>query len=128
MGTEAFMAASPALVRRLPATRQATRRTHSRAAEGCHPASLEHVTRHGEDIGAIVASCVSIVDPGFVVLGGGLGSSPLLLPTVREVANRLSYPVEVRTSVLGPDATVLGIEKFAAEQTVGLLTGDDRLC
>ena len=47
-----------------------------RAAEGC-TVSLEHVTRHAEDIGAIVASCVSVVDPGLVVLGGGIGGQPL---------------------------------------------------
>lgn len=93
------------------------------AAEG-NAAALEQVTRHAEDIGAIVASCVSMVDPGLVVLGGGLGASPLLLPTVTEVANRLSYPVEVRTSSLGQDATVLGVEKLASEKAVDLILGD----
>jgi predicted NBD/HSP70 family sugar kinase len=89
----------------------------SRVAEGC-PAATEHAMRHAEDIGAIVATCVSVVDPGLVVLGGGLGGSPLLLPTVDEVANRLSYPVEVRVSTLGQDATVLGIEKLASDRAV----------
>ena len=93
------------------------------AADG-NAAALEQVTRHAEDIGAIVASCVSMVDPGLVVLGGGLGASPLLLPTVTEVANRLSYPVEVRTSSLGQDATVLGVEKLASEKAVDLILGD----
>lgn len=95
----------------------------ARADQGCATA-LANVTRHAEDIGAIVASCVSVADPGLVVLGGGLGSSPLLLPTVFEVANQLSYPVEIRTSTLGQDATVLGIEKLACEQTVDLLLGE----
>jgi hypothetical protein len=64
-----------------------------------------------------------MVDPGLVVLGGGLGASPLLLSTVTEVANRLSYPVEVRTSSLGQDATVLGVEKLASEKAVDLILG-----
>ncbi len=97
----------------------------ARAAQGSVEA-LRQVTRHAEDIGAIVASCVSIVDPGLVVLGGGLGANPLLLPTVRSVANRLSYPVEVRTSALGQDATVLGIEKLASENAVDLILGEVR--
>lgn len=126
MGTEAFMgrvlAAWPQAAGAPPAD---AAELMARAGDGC-AASLEQVTRHAEDIGAIVASCVSVVDPGLVVLGGGLGSSALLLPTVCEVANRLSYPVEVRTSTLGQDATVLGIEKLACEQTVDLLLGDSR--
>ena len=94
-----------------------------RAADG-DAAALAHVERHAEDIGAIVASCVSMVDPGLVVLGGGLGADPLILPTVHEVANRLSYPVEVRTSSLGQDATVLGIERLATEHAVNLILGE----
>lgn len=86
--------------------------------------ALACVNRHAEDIGAIVASCVSMVDPGLVVLGGGLGGNPLLLPTVSEVANRLSYPVELRTSSLGQDATVLGIEKLACDSAVDLILSE----
>jgi predicted NBD/HSP70 family sugar kinase len=97
----------------------------ARASSG-NTTALEQVTRHAEDIGAIVASCVSMVDPGLVVLGGGLGANPLLLPTVQEVANRLSYPVEMRTSSLGQDATVLGIEKLACDSAVDLILGDPR--
>ncbi|MET0744490.1 MAG: ROK family protein [Microvirga sp.] len=93
-------------------------------AEGGHPEAREHVRRHGEDIGAIVSSAVSILDPGFVVLGGGIGTSPLILPHVREVVDRLSYPTQIETSVLGPDATVLGIEMVAANHACDLLLDD----
>ena len=126
MGTEAFMqrvlATWPDSADSQPAD---AADLMARAGEGCATA-LAHVTRHAEDIGAIVASCVSVLDPGLVVLGGGLGGSSLLLPTVSYVANRLSYPVEVRTSTLGQDATVLGIEKLTCEQTVDLLLGERR--
>jgi len=125
MGTEAFMqrvlSSWPASAGQPPAD---AAELMARAAEGC-ATSLKYVKRHAEDIGAIVASCVSVVDPGLVVLGGGLGGSPLLVRTVEEVANRLSYPVEVRTSTLGQDATVLGIEKLVSERTVNLLLGED---
>ncbi|UUP18662.1 ROK family transcriptional regulator [Nitratireductor thuwali] len=94
-------------------------------AESGEEAALRHVMQHADDIGALVASCVSIVDPGLVVLGGGLGSAEMLLPQVREVANRLSYPVEVKTSILGPDATVLGIEKLAVDKVMEVLLAEE---
>ncbi|RJG41721.1 ROK family transcriptional regulator [Mesorhizobium sp. DCY119] len=126
MGTDAFM---QRVAKRWPQSDAPLPRDAAElmamAAAGDEVA-LQHVTRHAEDIGAIVASCVSILDPGLVVLGGGLGANPLLLPTVHEVANRLSYPVEVRTSSLGQDATVLGIEKLACDSAVGLILGDAR--
>jgi predicted NBD/HSP70 family sugar kinase len=85
-------------------------------AEHGHAEAQLHVNRHAADIGAIVASCVSVVDPGVIVLGGGLGASPLMLPGVQETVDQLSYPCEIRSSLLGPDATVLGIERLAIER------------
>lgn len=95
-----------------------------RLAESGHGGALAAVCRHADDIGGLVATCVAVVDPGLVVLGGGVGTSPLLLPTVPEVAARLSYPVTVRSSSLGPDATVLGIERLAIEEALVLLLAD----
>lgn len=95
-------------------------------AESGSGAAQAAVTRHAEDIGAIVASCVAVVDPGIVVLGGGVGGHPRLAPRVEEVANRLSYPVEVRTSTLGSDATVLGIEKLVVDRALEGLVGELR--
>ncbi|MGP2490680.1 ROK family transcriptional regulator [Mesorhizobium sp. PUT5] len=94
-------------------------------AEAGSAAALCHVNRHAADIGAVVASCVSVVDPGVVVLGGGLGASALLLPGVQETANRLSYAAEVRSSLLGSDATVLGIERLAIEAALAHLLGEE---
>ncbi|MDB5666730.1 ROK family transcriptional regulator [Cypionkella sp.] len=88
-----------------------------------HERAQRCVARHAADIGAVVASCVSVVDPGLVVLGGGLGASPLLLPGVQETVNRLSYAADIRNTLLGPDATVLGIERLAIEKALLLLIG-----
>ncbi|WP_244529371.1 ROK family protein [Rhizobium sp. NFR03] len=84
-----------------------------RASKG-DVAATDHVRRHGHDIGRLVAACVAVIDPGFVVLGGGVGSLPLLLPYVREEIARLSYSTDIVTSTLGADATLLGIGKLAA--------------
>jgi len=94
-------------------------------AESGNSAAQQHVAQHAADIGAIVASCVSVVDPGLVVLGGGFGASPLLLPGVREAVDRLSYPTEIRSSLLGSDATVLGIERLAIERALNTALGED---
>ncbi|MFC5992065.1 ROK family transcriptional regulator [Limoniibacter endophyticus] len=92
------------------------------AADGNEEA-IRHVARHAADIGAVVAACVSVVDPGLVVLGGGYGSSPLLAPRVQQVASQLSYPVEIVSSPLGSEATVLGIEKLAIDSSLAKLVG-----
>jgi predicted NBD/HSP70 family sugar kinase len=93
-------------------------------AGGGNPAARRHMARHAAEVGAVVASCVSVVDPGLVVLGGGFGASPLLLPGVRETVSRLSYAAEIRSSLLGPDATVLGIERLAIEHALAVALGD----
>jgi len=93
-------------------------------AEAGNAAAVKAVARHGRDIGAMVATCVSVIDPGLVVLGGGIGTSPLILPHVREVVAKLSFPTEIVSSALGPDATVLGIEQLAAEHAGGQIIGD----
>lgn len=124
LGTEALMArvhqAWPASAGAPP---QDTAHLLTLARDG-HEAANAAVERHARDIGAVVATCVSIVDPGLVVLGGGIGTSPLILPHVRDMANRLSYPTEIQSSTLGADATVLGIEKLAAEHACNLIIGE----
>jgi len=60
-----------------------------------------------------------------VVLGGGIGSNPVLLPYVQEAVDRLSYPTQIVTSSLGTNATLLGIAKLAAEHAQDLLMGDN---
>lgn len=94
-------------------------------AEAGNPAAIDHVERHATDIGALIATCVSVVDPGLVVMGGGVGASELLLPKLREVVGRLTYPVELKTTALGVDATILGIEKLTIAQVLSRLLGDE---
>lgn len=94
-------------------------------AEGGSRVAAEHVERQAADIGALVATCVSVVDPGLVVLGGGLGASPLLLPKVRDVVDRLTYPVDIQCTLLGADATVLGIETLSIGRALDQLLGSD---
>ncbi len=51
----------------------------------------------------------AVVDPGIFILGGGIGSNPLLLEPVRRYVDDIApYQIEVVTSTLGDRASVLG--------------------
>ncbi|MEU6411973.1 ROK family transcriptional regulator [Microbispora sp. NPDC046933] len=88
-----------------------------RAGEGCPPAQRA-VTEHATQVGRLVVAVVALLDPGLVVLGGGVGSNPLLVQGVQETLSTLSIPVEIRQSGLGATATVEGAAVLAREQAL----------
>ena len=56
-----------------------------------------------------VVAVASVLDPQLVVLGGGIGAREEMLPPVRRwLARLMRDPVEVRTSVLGHRASLVG--------------------
>ncbi len=67
---------------------------------------VEHVAAR---LGAAIATVCAILDPGLVVLGGGIGANPLLLRPVRGAAAAL-VPITARieTSLLGDRAALQG--------------------
>src|SRR5207248_4036138 len=67
---------------------------------------VEHVASR---LGAAIATVCAILDPELVVLGGGIGASPLLLSPVRGSAAAL-VPITARieTSLLGERAALQG--------------------
>ncbi len=68
-----------------------------------------HVNVHAGDIARIAAACISVVDPDIVVLGGGLGGNPILLPYINKAMSELKLPTPVVSSHLAADATLRGI-------------------
>jgi predicted NBD/HSP70 family sugar kinase len=67
---------------------------------------VEHVAAR---LGAAIATVCAILDPELVVLGGGIGSSPLLLSPVRGAAAALvPMTARVETSRLGERAALQG--------------------
>jgi len=66
-------------------------------------------------VGEMAAAVVAILDPGLVILGGGVGQSPLLLDSVRATVRRLTLETEIRSGVLGQDATIMGAARLAAD-------------
>jgi predicted NBD/HSP70 family sugar kinase len=67
-------------------------------------------------LGAAIATVCAILDPELVVLGGGIGSSPLLLRPVRGAAAAL-VPITARieTSLLGDRAALKGATAVALQ-------------
>lgn len=69
----------------------------------------EVVSAEADLVSRAVLSTVALLDPAFVVLGGEIGSQPLIADAVRKRMQAIApYPVDVRTSTLGERAPVLG--------------------
>lgn len=87
-------------------------------AERKQPAAVEIVDEHAVEVGKLAASITALLDPGLVVLGGGVGRNPLLLPGIVRTLGSLSWPVDVVASELGVRATVLGAAHLARDRGI----------
>jgi predicted NBD/HSP70 family sugar kinase len=74
-------------------------------------AVVEHIAAR---LGSAIATVCAILDPELVVLGGGIGASPLLLRPVRGAAAALvPLTARIETSLLGERAALRGAIAFA---------------
>jgi predicted NBD/HSP70 family sugar kinase len=94
----------------------------ARAEAGSIPA-LAWVNRHAQDIGRLVAACVGMLDPGLIVLGGGVGQNPLVVQEVQRVMKELTWSTEIAVSSLGTNGTALGAMRLAADYGLALILG-----
>jgi predicted NBD/HSP70 family sugar kinase len=87
-------------------------------------AVVDHVAAR---LGTAIATVCAILDPDLVVLGGGIGSSPLLLPPVRASAAAL-VPITARieTSLLGERAALQGAIAIALNAARTMLLSGGR--
>jgi predicted NBD/HSP70 family sugar kinase len=106
---------------RWPGGREAAPRTaadlFALAEDGLAPARAL-VEEHAAHVGKLAASLAAVLDPGMVILGGGVGGNPLLTQGVAATLGRLSWPTSVLVSTLGDQATVLGAALLARERGV----------
>lgn len=79
------------------------------------------VDQHSADIGRLVVGVMSVIDPGLVVLGGGVGQNQLVLPEVRRITSSLAWDTEITTGALGDHATVLGAVHIAITRSLDRL-------
>jgi glucokinase len=83
-------------------------------------AALDH---QASSLALAVVAIHSVLDPALVVFGGGLGSRPDLLASVRERVGRLSRrEIRVEASVLGERAGVVGAVELARDSAASRLT------
>jgi predicted NBD/HSP70 family sugar kinase len=92
-------------------------------AEEGHPMARTMVGRHAADVGRLAAAVAAVLDPGLIVLGGGTGADPQLLPGVRAELARLSWPTEVVSSTVGDSGTVAGASRLAVARGIQTVTG-----
>lgn len=78
------------------------------AADG-DPVALAAVDREARLLAEAILAVVAVLDPELVVLGGGIGSNPVLLePVRRHAAQLLPTTVPIERSALGERAAVFG--------------------
>lgn len=128
-GLEAYLGARALLTRaarawgpgdgRRPLTAE---RLFTLAGEG-HSTAVAMVAAHAADVGRLAAAVAAVFDPGLIVLGGGVGANPQLLPGVRAELDRLSWPTEVVSSGLGDSSTVVGATRLAVARGIQTVTG-----
>lgn len=94
------------------------------------PRVLEAVRQAGRDLGEVLATCVNLLNPSVIVIGGGLSLvGEHLLAGVREVVYRHSTPlatqyltvVQTRSGELGG---VLGAALLVVDEVLGPAGGD----
>lgn len=67
------------------------------------------VADHAELVARAVLAVASVVDPELVVMGGGIGSNPVLLAPLRDAVARITpWPIRIESSSLGADAGLIG--------------------
>jgi predicted NBD/HSP70 family sugar kinase/biotin operon repressor len=110
------MLAALAARRSWPGRRPATvAELFAQAAAGV-PVAAELVDAEARQLGLTVASACVVFDPELVVLGGGIGSNPQLLPAVREAVGMVvPFPPRVETSALGDIASLTGALSIALD-------------
>jgi predicted NBD/HSP70 family sugar kinase len=123
LGSHQFMAR---VMRHWPKTEGAAPRTaralFELAAAGSTTAR-RHVDEHAADIGRLAAAIVGVIDPGLIVLGGGVGQNPLLLAGTAKTVRQLAWPTEIANSPLGSRGSVLGASQLAVRHALGVLIG-----
>ena len=76
------------------------------AAERGEPAALALLQAQAEALAVAIRAVAALLDPGLIVLGGGLGSRPDVLERVRAALGTPAPAVEA--SLLGEDAGLIG--------------------
>jgi glucokinase len=86
--------------------------------------AIQAVRQAGRDIGEVLTTCVSLINPSVIVVGGALAQAgEHLIAGIREVVYARSTPLatehlQIIQSKAGPDAAVLGAGRLAIHHAV----------
>ncbi len=87
--------------------------------------AVELIREGGRQLGRVLAGLVSFVNPGLIVIGGGVaGLGHVLLAEIRSVVYRQSLPLATQNlpivmSELGGLAGVIGAARLGSEAVMG---------
>jgi glucokinase len=110
-----------------PGTRPRTVAELFKQAASGVPDAQDLVDAEARQVGLTIASACAVFDPELVVLGGGIGSNPLLLPVVRTTVDAIvPFPPRIEVSALGEVASLIGAVSIALDGArAGLLASLD---
>ena len=79
------------------------------AADAGDALAVRVVRRHAQLVTLGILAVVALLDPDVVVLGGGIGSNPLMLAALRSQVDRITpWPVALESAELGGRAGLIG--------------------
>jgi predicted NBD/HSP70 family sugar kinase len=79
------------------------------AATDGDAAAIAVIDHEARLVSQAILAVSAVVDPQLFLLGGGIGSNPLLLEPVRRYVDEIApYEIQIETSALGDRASVLG--------------------
>ncbi|WP_331768322.1 ROK family transcriptional regulator [Embleya sp. NBC_00896] len=116
--------ASPFLVRRLASNGTLNGRDVGDAAAAGDPAAVAIVREGGMRVGRVIAALVSFLNPGLLIIGGGVaGLGHPLLAEIRSVVYRQSLPLAtgnlpIVLSELGGTAGVIGATRLISDHVL----------
>lgn len=96
-------------------------------------AAAQAVRRAGRDVGTVLATCVNMMNPSIIVVGGRMSEAgEQLLAGIREVVYQRSLPLATHdlrlvASVAGADAGVIGASALAVDHVLSADAIDARL-
>ncbi len=86
-------------------------------AQSGHSQANTVVEEVGKHLGYLCASLKAVTDPELIILGGGIGSNPVLLPIIQRWCKKLlPFEIKIVTTKLDVKAGVIGAAAYAAEK------------
>jgi predicted NBD/HSP70 family sugar kinase len=87
-------------------------------------AAIQAMRQAGRDVGDVLATCVNLLNPSVIVIGGGLSAAgEYLMAGVREVVYQRSLPLatarlRIVQSMAGDQAGVLGASRMVIDHVL----------